>query len=41
MAGRKTFFFTFACEQVTGHFVAPKIDTWRHLENLDVDYVVV
>lgn len=37
----KNIFFPFACKQVTGHFAAPKIDTWRHLENLDVDHVVV
>lgn len=34
-------FFLFACQQVTGRFAAPKIDTWRHLENLGVDHAVV
>lgn len=37
----KNIFFPFACQQVTGRFAAPKIDTWRHLENLGVDHAVV
>lgn len=41
ITGRRTFFFSFACKQVTGNFIAPKIHTWKHLEIFNVDYVVV
>lgn len=37
----KNIFFSFACKQVTGNFIAPKIHTWKHLEIFNVDYVVV